>query len=94
MARDEFQFSDHAIDQMAERGILLSEVIETIEHGEIIEKYPDDVPLPSQLSSARLKAGPLHVVWATNVTTQKLVVITTNVPDADRWSACFRTRRQ
>ena len=92
LTRDDLVFTDHAVDQMAERGILLQEVIDTVASGEVIESYPNDEPYPSVLSLAMVSHGPLHVLWAVHPETRKIIIITTYVPD-DRWHADFRTRK-
>lgn len=45
----EFEYSKHAVDQSIVRRISVGELIEAIEHGEIIENYPDDKYGPSCL---------------------------------------------
>ena len=95
MTRDDLVFTEHAVDQMAERGILVQDVIDTVASGEAIESYPNDKPYPSTLSLAMVSrmATPLHVLWAMDPTTRKIIIITTYVPD-DRWHADFRTRKE
>ena len=63
MTRDDLVFTDHAVDSMAERGIVVQDVITTVASGEVIESYPNDKPYPSQVSFAILAANsPLHVL--------------------------------
>jgi len=78
---------------MAERGIVVQNVVETVRSGEAIESNPNDTPYPSTLSFAMVAAAPLHVLWAVHPETRKIIVITTYVPD-DRWNADFRTRKE
>ncbi len=54
MTRDDLVFTEHAVDRMAEEGLVVADVIATVEHGEVIETYPQDTPFPSQLSLARV----------------------------------------
>jgi Domain of unknown function (DUF4258) len=91
VTRDDLIFTDHAVDRMAERGIVIQEVIATISAGEVIASFQDDQPYPSTLSLSMIKGTPLHVLWATHPKTRKIIVITTYVPD-ERWGADFRTR--
>ena len=79
---------------MAERGISVQGVVTAVEHGDVIERYPDDTPYPSQLSVAVITGRPLHVCWATDPTTHKVVVITAYEPDPNRWEPDYRTRRR
>jgi hypothetical protein len=93
LTRDDLVFTEHAVDRMAERGILVQEVIDTVASGEVIESSPQDQPYPTTLSLAMIAGGPLHVLWAVHPTSHKIIVITTYVPD-DRWHADFRTRKE
>jgi hypothetical protein len=94
VTRDDLVFTEHAVDRMAEEGIVVSQVIQTVEAGEVIESYPTDVPYPSQLSLAMVKGTPVHTVWAVNPNTRKVIIITTYVPKPERWEADFRTRKR
>jgi len=47
VAADQFEFSQHAVDQSILRRISVQELRECIESGEIIEDYPDDKYGPS-----------------------------------------------
>jgi hypothetical protein len=42
VAADQFEFSQHAVDQSILRRISVQELRETIACGEVIEDYPDD----------------------------------------------------
>ena len=42
IANNEFEFSQHAVDQSITRRISVQEVREAIMSGEVIEDYPDD----------------------------------------------------
>ena len=93
MTRDDLRFTEHAADRMAEEGLIVDDVLVTIDQGEVIETYPNDRPFPSKLSFAVSARRPVHVVWATDPDTAKIVVITAYVPDASRWEPDFRKRR-
>lgn len=76
-------FTDHAVRQMAKRGILDDEVRETILDGEIVEEYPDDKYGPSCLISGKtLQARPLHVQCSLP---PRVRVVTVYQPDPDEW---------
>ena len=93
VTRDDLRFSEHAADRMAEEGLIVDDVLVTIDQGEVIETYPNDRPFPSKLSFAMNANRPIHVVWATDPDAAKIVVITAYVPDANRWEPGFRQRR-
>jgi hypothetical protein len=92
MAGLEFQFKDHAVFRMLERGISEEEVRQTVLYGACIERYDDDLPYPSRLMFMVVNGRPLHVVVA-NASEQLAIVITTYIPDTITFMEDFRTRR-
>jgi hypothetical protein len=81
-----YRITDHAEEEASNDRISLTEALETISNGEILEKYPDDKPYPSCLIFSRLRTGePIHTVWAFNEVTKASVLITTYRPDPRRW---------
>ncbi len=76
------------------RGITEEEVHRVIEHGEVIETYPRDTPLPSRLALGWIMHRPIHVVMAREPETDTIIVITTYEPDTERWLPGFRRRRR
>lgn len=57
-------FSSHAIKRMFSRKISEPEVATAINHGTIIESYPDDNPFPSFLLLDFINGQPIHVVYS------------------------------
>jgi hypothetical protein len=47
ITQDQFEFSEHAVDQSIIRHISVREFREAIENGEVIEDYPEDKRGPS-----------------------------------------------
>jgi hypothetical protein len=81
-----YRITDHAEEEAYDDRIPLSEILNTIRTGEILEQYPDDKPYPSCLVYSRLNNGdPIHTVWAFNDATKASVLITTYRPDPQRW---------
>lgn len=73
--------------------ITTAEVREVIEHGEIIEDYPEDTRGRSCLLLGRGDSDrPIHVVCAPKV--DYLAVITAYIPDETEWDSDFRVRRK
>ncbi|MBA4158544.1 MAG: DUF4258 domain-containing protein [Gemmatimonadetes bacterium] len=93
IARDEFEFSQHAVDQSIVRRIRVRELREAIAGGEVIEDYPDDKYGPSCLLLGFTTEGrPLHVQCS--YPSRPLVkIITLYEPDSNRWLD-YRTRRR
>ncbi|MBI4558892.1 MAG: DUF4258 domain-containing protein [Candidatus Hydrogenedentes bacterium] len=85
-------FSGHALTRMFERSLSKEQVIEAIKTGTIIERYPDDYPLPSALSLAFVDDVPIHVVYATDSVRARTIVVTVYIPDPARWSPTFDKR--
>jgi len=92
IARDQFEFSQHAVDQSILRRISVQELREAIADGEIIEDYPDDKYGPSCLIFGfTLAYRPLHIQCS--YPSRPLVkIITLYEPDPELWID-FRVRR-
>jgi len=91
IATDSFELSKHAVDQMMQRRILLSEVREALADPEILENYPNDKYGPSCLVLGfTVKGKALHVV-CTHPGRVLLKIITVYQPDPNLWLE-FRTR--
>jgi len=62
IVRNDFELSQHAVNQSIVRGISVQELREAIMAGEVIEEYPDDKYGPSCLIFGLTIANrPLHV---------------------------------
>ena len=70
------------------------EVYEAICRGEVIESYPEDIPLPSVLILGRTGMNrPLHIVSAYGREDDKAVIVTVYQPDPDQWEGYRRRKR-
>jgi hypothetical protein len=91
------RFTDHARREMDTEPlgrIVVDEILEVLDSGEIIEEYPDDVPYPSCLVLGRTrKDRPLHLVCAPVLEEGRLIIITTYQPDPARWETDWRRRK-
>ena len=82
----------HSRRRMNERGIFLRDVMNVVNHGEIIEQYPDDYPFPSCLILGFTVLNKfLHVVVSLNE--GHIYLITAYYPSKDVWEADMKTRR-
>jgi hypothetical protein len=90
---DDFEFSQHATDQIIVRHISVQEVREAISTSEMIEDYPDDKYGPSCLLLGFTSSNrPLHIQCS--YPSRPLVkIITLYEPDPARW-VNSRTRRR
>ena len=88
----QIKWTTHAVTRYQERGITRDEIINCIEHGEVIEEYPDDYPHPSCLIFHIVIVGkPLHVVVGHDE--EYVYVITAYRPSLDKWKNGFRERK-
>jgi hypothetical protein len=86
-------FLPHAIRQMSrpDRLITTADIHSAVEHGEIIEDYPDDVRGHSCLMLGFGEGGrAIHVVCSPK--DEYLAIITAYLPNEDEWSDNFRVR--
>ena len=93
-AKKRYLFLPHALRQMnrPERMIGTKEIRSVIEHGEIVEDYPEDVRGHSCLMFGRGEADrPIHVVCACKE--DYLAIITAYIPGENEWADDFKTRR-
>jgi hypothetical protein len=84
----------HALRQMArpDRMITTVEVRSVIEHGDLVEDYPDDPRGHSCLMVGFGEGGrAVHVVCAPKE--EYLAIITAYLPDPQEWAEGFRRRR-
>ena len=92
VARGDFEFSQHAVDQAIIRHISVQELREAIAGGDVIEVYPEDKYGPSCLIFGMTKVGrPIHVQCSEpNRPTVKIVTV--YEPDPALWIE-FKVRR-
>lgn len=90
--RDEFEYSQHAVDQSIVRNISVNELREAVAGCELLEDYPEDKYGPSCLLLGFTKAGrPMHI-QCSYPSRDPIKVITIYEPDPSLWIA-FRLRR-
>jgi hypothetical protein len=92
--REQLDIRLHAAVRMLERRITIEDILPVLNDGEAIESYPEDTPWPSQLTLGFVRTCPLHVVWAEDGDTKRVVIITVYEPDVHEWDSAFRRRRR
>ena len=88
----EYIYRLHAIERMFQRDIEEQDVVNVIERGIIIEEYLNDKPYPSYLAMGKFNNKVLHVVYAKNAP-NNIIVITTYIPDPEKWTDDFKKRK-
>lgn len=83
--RKQIKFTEHARIEMAKDDIYVTEVLNALENGKIIERYPDDRPFPSCLLYGKADNKPIHIVCALPEHVNILIVITVYIPDPEKW---------
>lgn len=91
---DQFEISQHAVNNSILRHVTLQEVREAFAQGEIIEDYPDDKYGPSCLVLGFTRNGrPLHI-QCSHPSRPVLKIITLYQPDPDKWIEFKRRKNQ
>jgi len=94
MECNEIRFTGHALRRMFERELDRDGVVAVVRQGEVIARYPDDRPFPSQLLLGFAKSRPVHVVVAQDLDSGVCFVVTAYQPDPAVWMSDFKTRRR
>ncbi|OKY73930.1 MAG: hypothetical protein BM485_16815 [Desulfobulbaceae bacterium DB1] len=90
----QIEYRVHATRRMFQRNISEDEVEFVLVHGEIIENYTDDFPLPSVLVNGCTPAkNRLHLVVGINDSEKIIVVITAYNPSEEKWDMNFSRRK-
>jgi hypothetical protein len=78
---------------MFERHISVKKVSQVLQSGETIEDYSAEMPEPSRLILGVQGKHPFHLVASENPATDETTIITVYIPDPDKWSKDFKSRR-
>ena len=93
LADYDIEYRVHATRRMFQRHISEENIKCLLAHGQVIERYDEDFPLPSVLlNEPRIAKRPLHVVVGINDAERKLVLITAYEPDPLEWTDHFSRR--
>lgn len=95
VTRQDVMISDHGYDELAEDGILITDVIAGVADAVMIEDYPEYHKGPCVLVLQKDHQGqPLHVVWGIpKNAASPAVVVTAYRPDVEQWTEDFMRRK-
>jgi len=82
---NDFEFSQHAVDQTILRRISVREIREAFGTGKVIEDYPDDKYSPSCLVLGFTAEGKAIHVQCSHPSRSLLKIITVYEPDPNEW---------
>lgn len=80
--------------RIRDRSLSRQAIVESVTDFEIIESYPDDKYLPSYLVCSRYMGTVFHVLFAADVDSENVRVITAYHPDPSLWGVDLKTRRK
>ena len=83
----------HVTMRLNGRFIRRDTILDAVETFELVEGYPDDKYLPSYLVLGRAGGDAFHVLFAIDVESDNVRVVTAYRPDAAEWQDDLKTRR-
>lgn len=83
----------HVNLRMAGRFIPRTVVLAAVDSYELVEANPEDKYLPSYLILAECGGERFHVLFAADVATDHVRIVTTYRPDVERWEPDLKRRR-
>ena len=86
-------FRVHAVQRMFERRVSVEKVSAALQSGETIEDYSGEMPEPGRLILGFQGKRPFHMVTSEAPDTHQITIITVYVPDPEKWSRDFKSRR-
>ncbi len=94
--KGEIRISNHGYDELAEDGILVKDIMDSVKDGKVVEDYPEYPKGPSVLALQNDREGnPIHVVWGIpKNATSPAVLVTAYKPNRLLWTDDFMERRK
>ncbi|MCI0453993.1 MAG: DUF4258 domain-containing protein [Candidatus Dadabacteria bacterium] len=89
-----YEWKQHTLTRIIERGIPLEAIIKVILQGDVIEDYPSDRPFPSCLMFSLIEGKPIHVVVSLDEQENTAYIITVYEPSLDKFEPDYKTRKK
>jgi hypothetical protein len=83
----------HVNLRLARRFVPRQTILDSVDSYEIVESYPDDKYLPSYLVLTHSADEPIHVLFATDVESHTVRVVTAYRPSREEWEVDMKTRK-
>jgi len=92
--RHQMYWTYHINMRLTGRFISRQHIVDAVNTYEVIESYPEDKYLPSYLVYAELDGEVFHILFAVDVPTEHVRIVTAYRPDPEAWEVDQKTRRR
>ena len=83
----------HVNMRLAGRFIARQAIVDSSATYEIVEEYPEDKYLPTYLVYAEYRGDTFHILFAVDVMSENVRIVTSYRPSPKEWNEDFKTRR-
>ncbi|MBM3814034.1 MAG: DUF4258 domain-containing protein [Acidimicrobiia bacterium] len=83
----------HVNTRLGKRFLTRETILDSVDSYEIFEQYPEDKYLPSYLVLAGTANEPLHILFAPDVASENVRIITAYRPSPQEWENDCKTRK-
>ena len=84
----------HVNMRLKERFIPRKWIIDSVENYELIEQYPRDKYMPSYLVWSSFSNVIFHILFATDIESRHVRIVTAYRSDPDEWTSSLKNRRR
>lgn len=84
----------HVNMRLLERSIPRSWILSSVDHYELIESYPEDKYMPSNLVWSKIDDVIFHILFGVDKEAHNVRIVTAYTPDPKEWVSDMKKRRQ